>query len=462
MKRILIAWTLLLSACVLSSAQNFRSGYFLPDYDYRYRLNPAFTSNEFIATFLGQETISLRSPLSLKNFIFPAQDGESLVTGLHGSVDDDLFLAPFNNKLNPIIVEQDLTLFARGINRGNVHHIIDVSLRSGAAVNIPYDTFVFLKTGTLRQDQFDMKDLFVKTHTWLELSYGQTWDLTERLSVGARLKGLIGLSYASLHARQLDMKLSEDVWELHSKMDLEVAGHFIDIKMNTQKDEKTGEEVETNEVNLGSLDYSIFKLNGFHGLGASLDVGVEWKPIVGLSLSAAVLDFGGLKWFDHLYAQTPAVNYVYDPMHTAENPDPNNNAINNLGNIARFIRQDYKKNTFDWMTATLLTGAQYRMPFWDKMDVGLIGLYKVDNLFNWWETRASVNIAPWKWFSMSVTGGRNTYGWEYGGVLNFNTGLVSIFLGTDSISLMREITPQGIPLSKLNINLTLGLSINLK
>ena len=32
MKRILIALALLLSACTLSSAQNFRSGYFLPDY----------------------------------------------------------------------------------------------------------------------------------------------------------------------------------------------------------------------------------------------------------------------------------------------------------------------------------------------------------------------------------------------------------------------------------------------
>lgn len=42
--------------------------------------------------------------------------------------------------------------------------------------------FEFLKAGTSLRYDFDMKDLFLKSHTWLELSYGQSYDLSDRLT----------------------------------------------------------------------------------------------------------------------------------------------------------------------------------------------------------------------------------------------------------------------------------------
>ena len=56
--------------------------------------------------------------------------------------------------------------------------------------------------------------------------------------------------------------------------------------------------------------------------------------------------------------------------------------------------QEKRRNSFDWITATLNAGATYRLPFYEKMSVGLLGMYKKDNIFNWAEIRGAVSATP--------------------------------------------------------------------
>ncbi len=458
MKKIYVVLALLLATLTLG-AQNFRTGYFLDGYQYRYKMNPAFdVETDFVATVFGQANVSVKSPLSLKNFLFPAPDGNGLVTGLHSSVDDDVFLSPLNNKMNPLIAEHDLTLYAHGFRKDNIYHVIDATFRAGVAVNLPYDMFEFMKTGTLRRSNFDMTSLLVTGHSWLELSYSQSVKVSEDFTFGARVKGLAGLSYASVRAKELTMNLSEDIWELHSDLSLEIAGGGIKYGMVTQKGATPdADPIETDQVDLGSFDVSRFGLMQPGGVGLAVEGGVEWKPMEHLTVSAAILDLGCIKWFDSIYAKTPEVSFRYDPMGIEEEPDKN--AFNSLASIADFRRQDYKKNSWDLLTASVIAGAEYELPFYEKVGVGLMGMYRVDNLFHWGELRGSVNYRPWQWLSLSVSGAYNSYGWEYGASLAVHTKLLHFFIGSDA--LLQEVTPQFVPIGKLNHNLTFGLGIQL-
>ena len=454
MMRRIILTAVLAVLPVLLSAQNFRGGYFLDGYLFGYKSNPAFANDtDFISPFLGQSVTSVKSDLSLKQFLFPGPSGETLVTGLHGSVDPEKFLSPLNNKQNPLIVEEDLNLFSYGFRRGKRYHFVDVSLRAGAAANLPYDLFEFLKVGTAYRYDFDMKDVFVKVHSWMELSYGQSYDITDRLTVGARVKGLMGMAYSSIHARSLNMTLSPQYWQITADTDMETAGKALYCKPALDKD---GNELD--KADLGSLKVSLWGLLGANGIGLSADAGVKWDAGNGLTLSAAILDVGFIKWFDDMYARTPSVDFRFDPSKVLGEQDKDSPA-SALGSIVNFVIQDKKKNSIDPMTVTFNAGAEYRMPFYDKMTAGLLGMYRLDNIFNWWEVRASVNARPLDWLSLTVNLGPSKYGMSYGAAAAVTTGVLQFFLGTDAYA--PEITPQFVPLGRLNHNLILGLAVPL-
>ena len=453
-RRYVAAVAAFLAVTGILHAQNFRGGYFLDGYMYAYKLNPAFAAEtDFIGPLLGQSVTSVKSPLSLKNFLFPSPDGEGLVTGLHPGVDADTFLKPLENKQNPVIAEQDFTFFSYCRKDGRRFHCFDASIRAGAAVNIPYDLFEFLKICSERRRYFDWKDTFVKSHTWMELSYGQAVTLSDRLSVGFRAKGLLGMGYASAHTRLLDVDLAQDHWWVFSESDMELAGKAFEYK--TAVDDNGN---ETGQLDLGSIKVNPKGFLDVRGIGLSLDAGVKWQPAEGLSLSASILDLGGIKWFDSMYARTPSVEFKYEPSGIFDKQGKDNPA-SALGAVIMFIPQDKKKNSFDPLTATFNAGAEYRLPFYDRMSVGLLGVYKLDNIFNWYEVRGSLNASPLGWLRLTLSAGLSKYGMSYGAAALINTGVLQFFLGTDAY--VSEMTPQLVPLSKLNHNFVLGLGIPL-
>ena len=73
------------------------------------------------------------------------------------------------------------------------------------------------------------------------------------------------------------------------------------------------------------------------------------------------------------------------------------------------------------------------------------------------ESRLFVNIAPAKIFEASVNVGGSTYGAAFGGMLNFHPKGFAFFVGSDCVAF--RITPQGIPVNKLNANAFLGINI---
>jgi len=88
MKKAILFSTAILAAFCFSSnavAQNLESGFFLDNYTYTYRLNPALMpDNNFIAIGVGNVSAGIASKLGVGSFLYPGPNGH-LVTGNIGA-----------------------------------------------------------------------------------------------------------------------------------------------------------------------------------------------------------------------------------------------------------------------------------------------------------------------------------------------------------------------------------------
>ena len=116
-----------------------------------------------------------------------------------------------------------------------------------------------------------------------------------------------------------------------------------------------------------------------------------------------------------------------------------------------------KKNwTTQGLTWNANLGAEFKMPFYKKMSVGLLGTWRNSTLNRYTEVRLSLNAAPLKWLSFSVNSGYTTYGWAIGGMVNVYAKKFSVFLGTDNY--YYNMTPQIIPVYEANTSVVFGVN----
>ena len=158
MKRIHI---LLLSAAILlglnASAQSFRSGYFLDNYVYGYRINPAQVNDRgFLGLAIGNIDLQNNSNIGISSLLFPVENG--LVTGLNKAVSAEKFLGGLK-KNNFMSFDETVNLLAIGISNGNTMHTIELNARALLGFNLPKSLFTMAKKGGT--GTFDIGDIFI-------------------------------------------------------------------------------------------------------------------------------------------------------------------------------------------------------------------------------------------------------------------------------------------------------------
>ena len=109
--------------------------------------------------------------------------------------------------------------------------------------------------------------------------------------------------------------------------------------------------------------------------------------------------------------------------------------------------------------ATMYLGAEYSMPFYRPMSAAILYGKRFGKFGGWNDVKGYVNVAPVKWFEASVNGGFSTFGASWGWMLNFHPAGVNFFIGSDYM--ITKVTPQFIPVNKLNAHVNLGLNFAL-
>ena len=152
---------------------------------------------------------------------------------------------------------------------------------------------------------------------------------------------------------------------------------------------------------------------GFSGIGAAVDLGITYCPLDELALGVSVLDLGFINWkdgFDTYLAY-------------------NGRMVESLDDI--FALEMQPKNARSKMiNYNIHASAQYRMPFYDGLSLGLLGTFQ--QYFR--EGRFGVTFTPWKWLSLAASAAWNNYGGNLGAAINIRFPGVYMFVAADSFN----------------------------
>jgi len=467
MKRTIIFLTaaLLMTGNALAQ-QSFRSAYFLDGYNYRHEFNPAFASKTsyFSVPIFSSFNLETQSNLGVSTFLYPV-DGQ-LTTFMNPSVSADEFLGKLDSK-NSLNLSNRISLFSLGIRSRKSFFSFDSSLKTSTNINLPYGLFDFMKNAGKFQ-HYEINDLSAKINSRMEFALGYGRQISDRLSVGARVKLLVGIANIEASIDRMDIQMTEDKWSIQSQGTLK-SSSFMDIQT---KGESGAEISDPSDKDLLDFD-SIEGAEGsfISGFGAAIDLGAEMEVIDGLKVSLAVNDLGLMSWKNTITAQTSGKGWSFDGFDNVSFDGDKDNSLKNqfedltddMADMFDFRRTEKDGSYSEMISATINAGVEYALPFYRNLTAGLLSSTYINSGFTWTEARLFANLKPVRWFSCGVNYAVSKFGSTMGAVIGFHTSGFSMFIGSDHLNLKLAKATGAIlyPYEGLNTSVNFGISFNL-
>lgn len=443
MKRIYLLLFALLTASTLV-AQNPTS-YFMTGTPLRSQWNPAFTPERGYVNIpiVGAIQLGTEGNLALDNILYPSPDG-GLTTLFSGSIPPSMALDGLE-EMNRIGVATNINLIGFGAYTKKRQHFwsFGLNLRANLDTSLPYGLFDFMKNG----NSANIAGLGLSNEEYAEAAFSYTFPLLkERLHIGVRAKLLFGLARATLNFSQFDASLGADAWRAHAVGELELSG--ITPGTKTLDDGRLVYDMEE--------FFDEFKAPAGYGFG--FDIGATFTPIKNLTVSASVNDIGALFWSK----SATSLGSVNREIHfTGVETDEHGNAIQPEFDLEEL---DFDVMDSKGLSQSLCTsfnvGGEYN--FLDSR-IG-VGLFYNARLWEY-KTRhnltLSANFRPLKWLHVSgsysfVDNRANAVGLA----LNLCPSWINFYVATDI--LLSKKSPQWLPVSQSNMNITFGLAVPLK
>ena len=457
MKKISIAIVLVAALSLLSltkaSAQSFRSGYFLDNYVYGYRLNPAqIGPRSFFALGLGSIDLQNNLNIGMASLLFPTENG--MVTGFNKAVSAEQFLSGIPNGVR-LSLDEDINILSFGIAKENRMSTFEINLRTRVGLALPHDLFAFLKVGG--DQPYDISGLGVNAEVIADVAYGFAHTIGDNLTIGGRLHFLAGVADVKAYTANSSITMGSTA-ELNTEIHLETSG-IASIGIDDK----------------GNIDPNSIQMNGDYvgGYGGGLDLGIEYEPFDGFTLTASVTDFGVMfrKNTTNLAASSKVtykgadINYQEDGSVKADFDQ----VLEELRQAIVFKEVAGEPQRVDVLPFNAAVGLRYKMPFFEPLSVGALGTWHFDSIAPWYEARGGLTFTPWRLISISANAGYGSIGGPVcGGALDLHLGPLNILAGFDTflgeIGLIKDvpIPPYNgipIPLHGFDLNVHVGVGL---
>jgi len=194
----------------------------------------------------------------------------------------------------------------------------------------------------------------VESFSLIETALGGSYQIDNKLTVGARLKYLNGLTNATTESSTLNLTTDKSTYALTASagMDVRTSG----IYNLTQSNYDLGS-------NIGKY---------FSNFGLAIDIGATYKILDRLTVGASLIDLGSIHWKNNTYGYSldPAkANYTFQGVDLSKVLNGNSSYLNSLG--------DTLQNKFKIKEGTI---SAYNTPLPGKMY--LSGMYAINKSFN--------------------------------------------------------------------------------
>ena len=472
----LIGAFFMMLVCTLSAnAQFLRTSYFMEGTHYRQQLNPALTPTKgyFNLPVIGAVNATVGSTsLGYQDIIDIIDDGDDFYTK-----PDFMNRLKDNNKLN---VNFSTEILSAGWYKGKNFWSFNIGLRTDIGANLTKNMFSFLNQmetieDNWRNSNYDISGQQLNINAYTEIGLGLSRQINSRLTVGARVKALLGIGNMELKLNRVAMSAnlpsdqqinqwsSESYWNSMTPSQAAQAAQELKDKFNNYhanltvgaelKSSFKGLELQEEEGKdyVTDFDFDSGKL-GIAGYGFGIDLGASYKILDNLTVSASVLDLGFISWSK---SSTKIASANPDPIDIkgstyANMVDPNNpntvmNAVNQLQNDAQGYMDrvtngdvldydmlqlevsDAKESRKSRLASILVLGAEYGF-FNNKLAVGVLSTTRFVQPDALTELTFSANYRPKSWFNVALS-----YSAIQSAGKSFGLGLKlgPLFVGTD-------------------------------
>lgn len=442
---------------------------------YRQQLNPALTPTKgyFNLPVIGAVNATVGSTsLGYQDIIDIIDDGDDFYTK-----PDFMNRLKDNNKLN---VNFSTEILSAGWYKGKNFWSFNIGLRTDIGANLTKNMFTFLNEmetveENWRNSNYDISGQQLNINAYTEIGLGLSRQINSRLTVGARVKALLGIGNMELKLNRVAMSAnlpsdqqinqwsSESYWNSMTPSQAAQAAQELKDKFNNYhanltvgaelKSSFKGLELQEEEGKdyVTDFDFDSGKL-GIAGYGFGIDLGASYKILDNLTVSASVLDLGFISWSK---SSTKIASANPDPIDIkgstyANMVDPNNpntvmNAVNQLQNDAQGYMDrvtngdvldydmlqlevsDAKESRKSRLASILVLGAEYGF-FNNKLAVGVLSTTRFVQPDALTELTFSANYRPKSWFNVALS-----YSAIQSAGKSFGLGLKlgPLFVGTD-------------------------------
>lgn len=299
---------LLLALPLAVHSQNSRVLYFM-NLPQNRMLNPALRPPDSVNIALPMSQIGLSFNNNFLNFSDFITEGrsDSLITFLHPDFDADDFIAGIRRQ-NSMDMEFMFQLFGLGFNMGRSGYLFfDVNERFQSRSVIPGDLFRLALKGNepFAGDYIDLSALRADMKFYHEIGLGYSWNVTPRLRAGLKGKLLLGLFSASTATKSLGIHVNEDyshVFDADASVNFSAPMTIVRDSEGNIQDFNTDDELFRNTM----------LLRGKKNLGSAFDLGLSYDLTEKIVLSAAITDFGMIRWKNNVTNLISRNEFTFD------------------------------------------------------------------------------------------------------------------------------------------------------
>jgi hypothetical protein len=426
-----LCFYIILSGVGYIMAQQSNILYFMDGVPQSYLVNPA--NQPRCNLFIGIPAISPfqvyigNSSLSVNDIMWYENDSTRLFFNTLESQKDFL-----NNlgKSNFILTEASTNIYSFGFKSGEIYYTYDLTERVSFRGSYPGDLFKFFLEGNERGDEFELSSIGVEAVGFLEFAAGVTHSINDQLKLGYRGKILFG--HANISTRRTSMKLiTDEEWIVRTRFDANATLPFVEIPYDSAGNFEFN-EIEIQE-DLTTTDY-IKAATGNKGL--AVDLGVLYKPMEELTLSASLLDVGFIRWRNYTYNISQDVEYIYDGIEFdySRRDSVFEDFLDTLENTFVLNNTDAKQRYTSFLGAKLYLGGKYQII--EEISVGLLSRTEIFKGRIREQLTLSANFYPIKEIAASLSYSIMNRSFNNFGIgLSFKPGPFNIYIITDNIPL---------------------------
>lgn len=415
-------------------AQFLRTSYFMEGTHYRQQLNPALAPGRgylnlpVIGTFNASVNSSTLGYQDVMDIIDNSEGGDFFKS--------DAFINKLDN-LNNLNVNLSTDILSAGWYKGKNFWSFNIGLRNDIGASIPKGMFEFLREmdGLSAYDNLERLSNInqkvghqsLEINSYAEVGVGLARNITERLTVGARVKALLGVGNLKLDINNIAVNSNLSGYNTGDLNDLNGRAEIrVDATL-----ENSSKLIELSEDD-GVIDEIEFGTFGLAGYGLGIDLGASYKLMDKLTLSASLLDLGFMKWSKNNTSVAKATaNQSYDLTNSSDRYEfvdkVASGEVLNFDMLNMTLDKSAQKDRSTSLTSTLVLGAEYEL-LGDLLAVGALytGRFAKPETLN--ELTLSANIRPKNNLNLALS-----YSLWQGSGKTFGVAakLGPIFVGTD-------------------------------